>query len=202
MHSEDISRVVNPRIVVSTIRDAHEFYIENKIDIRYQDIALDLVRRYVSTEGIPRESDSMFAAALYMVTRHPWSFPNPLTKTEFAGRFRVKESSIDWYTDSIVDKLGFIILHDSNQFPFYVDPQGTISSVIDSVVRSSVGEEVVRSIVRGSALSPDVLAEKIVDRLCNVVKIIPNPFEQEVYRVVLQKIDDESNRLLHALDQQ
>ncbi len=202
MHSEDIAIAVSPKIVVSNVRDAHEFFVENRIDIRYQDVALDLIRRYVSSEGMPREPDSLFAAALYVVTRHPWSYPNPLTKTEFASRFRIKESSIDWYTESIVEKLRFVKFHDSNHFPFFVDPKGTISSVINSVVRSSVGEEVVRTIVRGAMLSSEALAEKIVDRLCNVVKIIPSAFEQEVYRIVLKKIDDESNHLLNQLGQQ
>jgi hypothetical protein len=201
MHSEDISMPANPRVVVSAVRDAHEFFVENRIDVRYHDVTLDLIRRYVSLEGTPREPDSLYAAALFMVSRHPWSYPNPLTKNEFAGRFRIKETSIDWYTDSIIEKLGFLIFHDNNQFPFYVDPQGTIASVINSIVHSSVGEEVVRSIVRGNALAPEILAEKIVDRLCNIVKIIPVAFEHEVYRIVLRMIDTTSHQLLNELGQ-
>ena len=201
MHSEDISIEASPKIVVAAVRDAHEFFVENRIDDRYHDITLDLIRRYVSLEGTPREPDSLYAAALFMISRHPWSHPNPLTKSEFAGRFRIKETSIDWYSDSIIEKLGFILLHDSNQFPFYIDPQGTIASVIDSIVMTSVGEEVVRSIVRGNALAPEVLAEKIVDRLCNVVRIIPPAFEREIYRIVLRKIDDASTKLLKELGQ-
>ena len=128
MHSEDISIEASPKIVVAAVRDAHEFFVENRIDERYLGVTLDLIRRYVSMEGTPREPDSLYAAALFMISRHPWSHPNPMTKNEFASRFRLKETSIDWYTDSIIEKLGFLKLHDSNQFPFYVDPIGTIAA--------------------------------------------------------------------------
>ncbi|MHA2379718.1 MAG: hypothetical protein ACXADS_10590 [Candidatus Thorarchaeota archaeon] len=194
------SMVVSPQVIVSVIRDAHEFYIENKIDERYQNMALNLIRRYVSQEGSPREGDPLYGASLYVVTRHPWSHPNPLTKTEFASRLRMKESSLEWHTDSIIEKLGFVVLYDSSRNPFYVDPQGTIMSVIDSIVTGSVGEEVVQGVVKGSAVSPHALADKIVDRLCSVVKVVPHTFEHELHRLVQRKIEEESKRLLDQLE--
>ncbi len=199
-HAGNRSLVTSPQVVVDVIRDAHEYYVQNRIDERYEYVALDIVRRYVAHEGLPRESDSLFAAALYIVTRHPWSHPNPLTKTEFAAKLRIKESSIEWYVDSIVEKLGFLLLRDRTQLPFYVDPEGTISSVITSVVRASVREEIVRSVVRGTVLSPDALAERIVDRLCNVVKIVPGAFLHDLYSIVQQRIELESQCILEELD--
>ncbi len=190
---------VSPKIVVSMVKDAHQFLTQNRIDETYQNMALDLIRRYISKEGKPRDADPFFGAALYMVTRHPWSHPNPLTKTEFANRLRMKESSLEWYTDSIAEKLGFIVLHDRNQLPFFVDPQGIIAGVIDSVVKGSVGEGVVRSVVSGIAISPQILADKIVDRLCNVVSIVPSAFEQELHSIVTSVIERESKKLLDQL---
>lgn len=190
---------VSPKIVVSMVMDAYQFLTQNRIDETYQNMALDLIRRYISKEGKPRDADPFFGAALYMVTRHPWSHPNPLTKTEFASKLRMKESSLEWYTDSISEKLGFIVLHDRNQLPFFVDPQGTIAGVIDSVVKGSVGEGVVRSIVSGNAISPQILADKIVDRLCNVVSIIPSAFEHELHVIVTSMIERESKKLLDQL---
>ncbi len=198
-HFDDEHLAVNPQIIVKVVRDAHEFFKENKIDERYENMALDLVRRFVSREGVPREADPFFGAALYMVTRHPWSHPNPLTKTEFANKLRMKESSLEWYTDSIGEKLGFEILHDNAHLPFFMDPQGIISSVVDSVVSASVGEVVIRGIVTGSPPSYSKLADSIVDRLCNVVKIVPNVFEREIHNLVRRKIEDESKRLSDQL---
>ncbi len=194
---EDLA--ASPRIVVNLVRDAHQYFKENKIEESYQMMALDLIRRYVSKEGVPREPDPFCGAALYMVTRHPWSHPNPLTKSEFASRLRMKESSLEWYTEAISEKLGFIILHDKNQLPFFVDPDGTIANVVDSVIRASVGEEVVKSIVTGSAVAPHTLAERIVDRLCNIVSIGPSAFEQELLSLAQRRIEEESNRLLNQL---
>jgi len=186
---------VNPQVIVSTVLNAHEFYNEKKIESRYEKMALDLVRRFISREGVPREEDPFFSAALYLVTRHPWSHPNPLTKSAFATKLMMKESSLEWYTESICEKLGFSVLHDSTQLPFFMDPQGTIASVVDSVVRTTVGEEVVSSIISRSVESPGYLAEKIVDQLCNVVKIVPAVFQQELYNLVRRKIEVESKQL-------
>ncbi|MBS3794704.1 MAG: hypothetical protein KGY80_07395 [Candidatus Thorarchaeota archaeon] len=197
--SEDSQLVVNPQEVVQTIRDANEFFTESRVDERYGNMALDLIRRYVAEEGMPRELDPFFAAALYLVSRHPWSHPNPLTKNEFAGKFRMKESSLEWYTESIVEKLDFIILHDKNHLPFFIDSQGTICSVMDSIVKMSVGEAVVKSIVRGSPVSSHELTERIVDQLCDVVKIIPPAFQHELRSVVRNRIETESERLIEDL---
>ena len=196
---DDEHLAVNPQEIVKIVRDAHEFYKENKVDERYENLALDLVRRFVSQEGVPREVDPFFGAALYMVTRHPWSHPNPLTKTEFASRLRMKESSLEWYTESIVEKLGFTTLHDTAHLPFFMDPRGTIASVVDSVVGASVGEVVVRGIVTGNTPSYNKLADTIVDRLCNIVKIVPNVFEQEIHNLVRRKIEEESKKLSEQL---
>ncbi|MGV9169796.1 MAG: hypothetical protein ACOC38_07655 [Promethearchaeia archaeon] len=198
-HDEDSPLVVKPQEVVQTIRDAHEFFTEARIDERYGSMALDLVRRYISEEGMPQELDPFFAAALYLVSRHPWSHPNPLTKTEFASKFRMKESSLEWYTESIVEKLDFIILHDKHHLPFFIDSQGTICSVMYSVVRMSVGEAVVNSIVRGSPVSSHELTERIVDQLCDVVKIIPPAFQHELRGVIRNRIEAESKRLTEKL---
>jgi len=194
-HFDDEHLAVSPQIIVKVVRDAHEFFKENKIDDRYENMALDLVRRFVSKEGVPREPDPFFGAALYMVTRHPWSHPNPLTKTEFANKLRMKESSLEWYTESIAEKLRFSILHDNAHLPFFMDPQGIIASVVDSVVSASVGEVIIRGIVTGSPPSYSKLADGIVDRLCNVVKIVPSVFEQEIHNLVRRKIEDESKKL-------
>lgn len=191
---------VNPQVIISMVLNAHEFFKEKKIDEQYEKMALDLIRRYVSTEGLPREEDSFFAAALYMVTRHPWSHPNPLTKSAFATKLNMKESSIEWYTESITEKLGYYVLHDNTQLPFFMDPQGIISNVVDSIVRTTVGEEVASSIISRNVDSPDYLAEKIVDQLCNTVKIVPSVFEQELYSLVRKKIDTESKRLYDQLN--
>ncbi len=196
---DDEHLAASPHEIVKVVRDAHEFYKENKIDERYENLALDIVRRFISREGVPREVDPFFGAALYMVTRHPWSHPNPLTKTEFATRLRMKESSLEWYTESIVAKLGFTTLHDKAHLPFFMDPKGTIASVVDSVVGASVGEVVVRGIVTGNAPSYDKLAETIADRLCNIVKIVPSAFEQKIHSLVRRKIEEESKRLTDQL---
>ncbi|UCE11289.1 MAG: hypothetical protein JSW61_04960 [Candidatus Thorarchaeota archaeon] len=198
--SEEMDIAVNPQVLVDLVRDAYEFFAENKVEERYRFLAMDLIRRYVSREGLPREADPLFGAALFIVIRHAWSHPNPLTKTDFAAKMRMKESSLEWYTESIVDKIGFETLHDKNHLPFYVDPQGTIARVIDSVVRGNVGEEVVRSIVRGNMVSAHSLAEKIVDQLCRVVKIVPAAFEQGLLKLVKRMIEEESRRLLTELE--
>ena len=114
-------------------------------------------------------------------------------------KLMMKETSLEWYTDSISEKLGFVVLHDKNQLPYFVDAQGTIASVILSVVRASVGEEVVKSVVSSSAVAPFTLAQKIVDRLCNIVNIVPSAFEQELQTLVQRMIEEESNRLLNQL---
>ncbi|MEM4734957.1 MAG: hypothetical protein QXS20_04485 [Candidatus Thorarchaeota archaeon] len=192
---ENASVSVTPHKIASVIRDAYEFYSQRNVDEKYATVALDLIRRYVQQEGIPRESEPMYGAALYIVSRHPWTYPNPVTKAEFAAKLSMKESSLDWYTENMVERLGFLGIHDRTRQKFFIDPQGIVASVLESVVRGSVGEEVVRSIVRGVPLSSAELAEMIVEKICHVVKIVPASFEDDLMTVVQKMIEVESRRL-------
>ncbi len=198
-HVENISAVVTPQILVNIVRDGHEFFAERRVEERYEYMALDLVRRYVAREGVPREREALFGAALYVVSRHPWSQPNPMSRVEFAARLNISDASLEWYTDSIVERLGFMTLHDRTRQKFFVDPNDTIVSVMNAIVRASVGEEIVKSVVTGTVLSANQLAEIIVDRLCNVVKILPPVFESDLIAIVLRRIDEESSRILTEL---
>ena len=127
------------------------------------------------------------------------SHPNPLTKNEFAVKLLMKESSLEWYVEAIAEKLGFATLRDSARLPYFMDPQGTIASVVDSVVKGSVSEKMVSSMVTGIVVPPEELTNEIVDRLCNVVKIIPPGFEQDLSSLVRRRIDEVSRPLLAQL---
>ena len=52
-HHEQDDLAVNSQVIVSMVLNAHEFYKEKKIETRYEKMALDLVRRFVSQEGVP-----------------------------------------------------------------------------------------------------------------------------------------------------
>ncbi|MEM1659176.1 MAG: hypothetical protein QXK94_09100 [Candidatus Jordarchaeales archaeon] len=177
------------------VKDAYKFFIKNDIEETLSIYAAALIKRYVKAAGVPREREAAYAAAIYLASRHPFSFPNPVSKEEFAERFGLKASSLEWYTESMVENLGIIKIYDYNRFPYYIDPESVIGAVIRSVVKSTVEELGVRALLGIEAISEEVVVEELVERLVDKLKIVPPVFKNEMYRVVRSIMREEMEKV-------
>ena len=94
------------------IREAYKFYVKNDVRDALAFGAVALIDRYLRVAKLPKEEDAMFVAALYLISRHPFSFANHTSKQEFAEQFGIKASSLEWYSENLAEKLGFIRIYD------------------------------------------------------------------------------------------
>ncbi|MBS7287476.1 MAG: hypothetical protein KIH01_01675 [Candidatus Freyarchaeota archaeon] len=173
------------------VRDAYKFFIKNEVEEALSVYATAILKRYVEAVGIPKEKEAAYVAAMYLAGRHPFSFPNSVSKEEFAERFGLKASSLEWYTESISEKLGFIKIYDYNRFPYYIDPESVIGAVLKSVVKSTVEEISVRMILGIEVMSEEDVVEELVERLVDKLKIVPPVFKGEMHRVIRNLMREE-----------
>ncbi|WXG41658.1 MAG: hypothetical protein WED07_12995 [Candidatus Freyarchaeum deiterrae] len=166
------------------VKEAYKFYVKKDFRDALAFGAIALINRYLKVAKLPKEEDAMFAAAIYLVSRNPFSFANHTSKQEFADQIGIKPASLEWYSENLSEKLGFIRIYDYRHFPYYIDPEGVINSVITSVVRQTVEELTVRTILGVEIFNEVEATDAIVDRLVDRLKIVPNVFKPEIRRLV------------------
>jgi hypothetical protein len=173
------------------IKEAYSFYVKNDFRDPLAFGAIALINRYLKVAKLPKEEDAMFAAAIYLVSRNPFSFANHTSKQEFAEQIGIKPASLEWYSENLAEKLGFIRIYDYRHFPYYIDPEGVINCVITSVVRQTVEELMVRTVLGVEIFNEVEATEAIVDRLVDRLKIVPNVFKPEIHRLVSEYMSEE-----------
>ncbi|MGQ9721124.1 MAG: hypothetical protein ACUVXA_07360 [Candidatus Jordarchaeum sp.] len=178
------------------IKEAYKYYVKNDVRDALAFGALSLINKYLQVAKLPKEEDAMFIAALYLISRHPFSFANHTSKQEFAEQFGIKATSLDWYSENITEKLGLIRIYDYRHFPYYIEPEGIINSVILSVVRLTVEELMVRTLLGVETFNEDEAIDGIVDRLVERLKIVPNVFKQEIRRIVSEYMSQEIKKYI------
>lgn len=181
---------------LNLIKEAYKFYVKNDVRDALAFGAISLINKYLELAKLPKEEDAMFVAALYLISRHPFSFANHTSKQEFAEQFGIKATSLEWYSENLAEKLGFIRIYDYRHFPYYIDPEGVINSVILSVVRLTVDELMVRTVLGVETFTEDEAIDRIVDRLVERLKIVPNEFKPEIRRLVSEYISEEIKKYI------
>jgi len=180
---------------VELIKDAYKFFVKNDGEEALSVYAVTILKRYVEAAGLPKEREAAYTASIYLASRHPFSFPNHVSKGEFAERFRLKASSLEWYAETISERLGFIKIYDYNRFPYYIDPESVIGTVLCSVVKSTVEEIGVRTMLGIEVMNEDEVVEGLVERLVDRLKIVPPIFRREMHRVIRELMYREIEKL-------
>ena len=183
--------------LIKVLTSAKEFYEQNNIEYKYIGSALNLIRTYYLTNSEPREPFPFFVAVLYIVSRHPWTYPNPFTKIEFISRFNIHESAFDWYTRSICESLNVITLHDSQHYPYFIPPDDLSYCILfNRIKHASSINRIWNAVSVSNVKSISILADEIVDELVNKVNIIPAALQGDLYQFIERAINKESNKKL------
>lgn len=178
--------------IQSYVKEAYQFYIKNDVKEAYNFYAIDIIIRYLIRLGSswPRERNVLYIAALYVADRHPFSYPNPTSRYEFAKRFQIKTSSINWYVNRITDELKFFKLFDSHSRPYFIDSSGLIHVITASISQTRVNEYFIRQVALDEPIEENIIADDIIAQLVDKLRLIPPIFRRELRRLVLSFIDE------------
>jgi len=176
--------------IQSYVREAYKFYKDNDVKEAYNFYAIDIIIRYLIKLGSswPRERNVLYIAALYIADRHPFSYPNPTSRYEFAKRFQIKSSSINWYVNRITEELNFFKLFDSHSRPYFIDSSGLIHVITISISQTRVNEYFIRQIALNEPIEENIIADDIIAQLVDKLRLIPPIFRRELHRLVLSLI--------------
>lgn len=186
--------------LVKVLNAALDFYLQNNVEETHIGSALNLIRSYYLTNSEPREPYPFYASILYIVSRHPWTYPNPFTKIEFITRFNVRESTFDWYVKNICESLDIIVLHDLQHYPYFIPPDDISYCIIHSrITYASSINRIFSAILPQKSKSISIISDEIVDELINKVKIIPSALQTSLYQYIERCIKKHLNKKLIEL---
>ena len=169
-----------PEETIKFLKKAYDFFGKHAVKESYKIFALKILAKYLTKAGSPRDQGALNAAVLYVVNRLPASYPNHGSKKEFAERFDLSESSLDWYVNSVIEQLGFLTLRDRKNFPYYVEKDGITFAVISSVVKVFVEEAIVQGLTEIKPFDIKNIVDQILDMLISTLKIIPPVFRRDL----------------------
>lgn len=177
--------------IQSYVKEAYSFYQEHGVKKAYAYYAIDIIIRYLIKLGSswPRERNVLYIAALYIASRHVFSHPNPTSRLEFAKRFQVRTSSINWYVTRITDELSFFKVYDSHSRPYFIDLSGMIHTISAAMTRSRVNEYFIKNVVLDEPIDNTIIAEDILSEVVDKLRLIPAIFRREFRRLILDLIE-------------
>ncbi|MHA1263794.1 MAG: hypothetical protein ACTSRS_01020 [Candidatus Helarchaeota archaeon] len=180
--------------IQSYVKEAYEFYAQSGVKKAYAFYAIDILIRYLIKLGSswPREPNVLYIAALYIASRHPFSHPNPTSRLEFAKRFQIRTSSINWYVNRITDELNFFKVYDSHSRPYFIDSSGIIHAITAAIARSRVNEYFIKQVVLDEPLNYDLMVDDIAAQLIDKLRLIPPIFRRELRKLIQRLIEEYS----------
>jgi len=176
---------------IQYLKSAYDFFGKHSVKESYKVFALKVVAKYLTKAGFPKDQIALNAAALYIVNRLPASYPNHSSKKEFAGKLGVEETSLEWYTNSIVNKLGFFTLRDRQNFPYYVERDGITFAVISSVAKVFVEKSIIQGFAEIKQFNTKNIVDQILDMLISKLRIVPPVFRRDLAQKIEADIQEE-----------
>ncbi|MFX0169245.1 MAG: hypothetical protein ACFE89_07815 [Candidatus Hodarchaeota archaeon] len=180
------------------LKQAYKIYKEKQVR---QDLILPTLRilaSHLGAQEVGREPEALYAAALYIAFRHPKTYPNLVPRSFFSQKdskntkrhpaetlfkkgFAAGDSSIDWYTKRVVEKLGIIVLYDERGLPYFLERTGPIYRLIDALAEEIAVDAVLTSYIvnRRELLEP--ILSGLLNRIFDTLRLLPKVFYNSLY---------------------
>ncbi|MHA1276071.1 MAG: hypothetical protein ACTSQI_16465 [Candidatus Helarchaeota archaeon] len=178
--------------IQSYVKEAYDFYVtRHQVKETYAFYAIDIIIRYIVKLGSswPRERDVLYIAALYIADRHPFSQPNPTSRYNYAKRFRIKTSSINWYVNKITQELNFFKFYDSHSRPYFIDSAGIIHVLSAAISRTQINKSFIKRVALNEPIEKNLIVDDIVAQLVDKLRLIPAIFRRELGRLIFSFIE-------------
>jgi len=159
--------------IVSVIQEGHKGLAGRQVPSPLQKYALSLMFRFCQRKGVPRDLGAFQAAAAYIATRHPLSYPNRVPRETYADDFAVRSASLEWYLKQILATLDFKEMRDDEHYPYYIDPLGVIWRMTQALVEAEVTEAITGSLTGQSAKARAEIIAEITHKIVSKVNAVP-----------------------------
>ncbi|MHA2390436.1 MAG: hypothetical protein ACXAEX_00565 [Promethearchaeota archaeon] len=181
------------RITIDLLKDGQEFLEQFNINPSFLLDTISLVYKYLKNNGkIPHNLFKFFIAGYYIISRHPFTFPQHETKREFCEQFDLQVSSLEYCVEKITDSLNYIKILDDMNFPYFVDPKRDISlNVIKKLIKAKVDKAMMNFLLSHQSINSQILTEELVYEVIFEQKAFPEELFRQLYEIAFQYVERE-----------
>ncbi len=126
-------------------RKTIKFFADYKVDdenvqFRYLETILGL--DYGRVKSMLTNETDFEKIILYLMLNHPDQFPNYISLKEFANKYGIKQSKLEYYVDEIVDNhiypIRFFTLSPSPEIIYYFQEYGKVESMLRTITENHI----------------------------------------------------------------
>ncbi|NVM46853.1 MAG: hypothetical protein HWN79_18250 [Candidatus Lokiarchaeota archaeon] len=126
-------------------RKTIKFFADYKVDdeniqFRYLETILEL--DYDRVKSMLTNETDFEKIILYLMLNHPDQFPNYISLKEFANKYGIKQSKLEYYIDEIVDNhiypIKFFTLNPSPEIIYYFQEYGKVESMLRTITENHI----------------------------------------------------------------
>ena len=128
-------------ITRKTIKFFADYKVEDEnVQFRYLETILEL--DYDRVKSMLTNEKDFEKIVLYLMLNHPDQFPNYISLKEFADKYGIKQSKLEYYVDEIVENniypIKFFTLKPSPEIIYYFQEYGKVESMLRTITENHI----------------------------------------------------------------
>lgn len=181
------------RVTIDLLKDGQEFLEQFDINPNFLLDTVSLVYKYLRNNGkIPHNLFKFFIAGYYIISRHPFAFPQHESKKEFCEQFGLEVSSLEYCVEKITDTLNYIKIVDDMNYPYFVDPKRDIGlNVIKKLIKAKVDKAMMSFLLCHQSINSQILTEELVYEVVFEQKAFPEDLFRQLYEIIFHYVEKE-----------
>jgi len=128
-------------ITRKTIRFFDDYNVEDE-NVQFRYLATILELDYDRVKSMLTNETDFEKIILYISINHPDQFPNYISLKEFANRYGIKQSKLEYYIDEIVEShiypIKFFTLKPSSETIYYFQENGKVESMLRTITENHI----------------------------------------------------------------
>ena len=156
-------------ITRKTIKFFDDYNVEDEnVQFRYLETILEL--DYDRVKSMLTNETDFEKIILYLTMNHPDRFPNYISLKEFANKYGIKQSKLEYYVDEIVENhiypIKFFTLNPSTDSTYYFQENGKVESMLRTITENHITKFTYLNRLFSRAFGAFTIEKVILEDIC------------------------------------
>ncbi len=156
-------------ITRKTIKFFDDYNVEDEnVQFRYLETILEL--DYDRVKSMLTNETDFEKIILFLTMNHPDRFPNYISLKEFANKYGIKQSKLEYYVDEIVENhiypIKFFTLNPSTDSTYYFQENGKVESMLRTITENHITKFTYLNRLFSRAFGAFTIEKVILEDIC------------------------------------
>ncbi|MBN1214503.1 MAG: hypothetical protein JXA99_03580 [Candidatus Lokiarchaeota archaeon] len=190
------------KITIDLLKEGIDFLSQFNINKNLISDTMSIINNFLKKKDkIPHNIFKFFIAAYYIISRHPMAFPVHESKKDFCQQFSIKQASLDYSVDKILNILKYIKIQDDMNYPYFLNPKKDIGfNLLKSIVKAEVERNMMNFYQYNYLINTQILSEELISKIIFEMKLFPEELFRQFYHIIFEMVNEELkeyNKIVH-----